>query len=81
MAVNIQEFTVTQGGVAQVNVPTIVITAQVEEDGVIIADYTGDNALIFPNVFATLSADQRMALMNEGGIAQQVVRMKAGLET
>ncbi len=43
---NLQQFTVTSEGAAQVTVPSYAITARVEEDdGTVLADFTGPNAL------------------------------------
>lgn len=78
MSINIQSFGFTAGEAANLNLPTHTITAIVDQDGQIIADYTGANAIQWPAVLALLSADQRTALMDE--IAQRIVLMKAGVQ-
>ena len=43
-----------------------------------IADFTGANAIQYPAVLATMSADQRATLMDQ--IAQTIVLIRAGLQ-
>ena len=75
---NIQNFSVTPGNPAQINVPTHQINASVQEDdGTVIADYTGANALRWPEVLNSLSPEQQQQIADAN--AQQVVLMKAGL--
>jgi hypothetical protein len=74
---NLQNFGVTSGNPAQINVPTHVITATVDEGGEVIADYTGQNALRWPEVLATLSSEQQQVIADT--VAQTVVLMKAGI--
>ena len=74
---NIQNFGYTEGAAVNVNVPETVITARVEEDnGAVLADYTGPNALHFPAVLSTMTVEQRAELL--GQIAQTIVLIKAG---
>ena len=74
---NIQNFGYSEQAAVNVNVPDTVITARVEEDnGAVLADYTGPNALHFPAVLSTMTVEQRANLL--GQIAQTIVLIKAG---
>ena len=56
---SLQSKEVERGNPGNVNTPTWLISAIVQQDGVVVADFTGTNALRFPAVLATLSiADQ-----------------------
>lgn len=73
-------FLITPLGAASVSVPRAQIEAKVVDSsnqGTVIADFTGANALIFPAVIGTLSAADRLELAQL--IAHWLVRKKAGL--
>lgn len=73
-------FLITPLGSANVNVPRAQIEARVvdsSDQSVVIADFTGANALIFPAVIGTLTAAQRLELAQF--IAGWLIRTKAGL--
>lgn len=76
---SLNNFGYAEGVAAQVTVPVTTITATVtENDGVtLIADYTGEHAILFPAVLAALSSEQRVTLMDL--IAQQIVLLRAGV--
>ena len=74
---NVQNFGYTEGGAAQITVPVTTITATVDEGGEVIADYTGANALRWPECLAALDPDQRAQLLDE--IAITIVLMRAGV--
>lgn len=74
----LQQFATTIGASKSVSVPQVTITAVVySNDGALLADFTGANALLFPNVLTSLTAAQRQALVDQ--IAQAIVLMRAGL--
>jgi hypothetical protein len=75
---NFQDYGITHGGAAQVNVQAFTIACRVEEDDTtVIADYTGENALVFPSVLSTLTEEQRRQIVD--AVAQTIVLMRAGL--
>lgn len=76
---SIQSFVITDTGKKNVpNCPTFTIAAQVFDDqGGLVADFTGGNVLDFPSVAATLTAQQQVWL--EQLVARWLVRAKAGL--
>lgn len=75
---NLQQFSVTSEGAAQVTVPSYEIAARVEDgDGTVLADFTGGNALHFPAVLASLTSEQRAELNDQ--IAATIVLMRAGV--
>jgi hypothetical protein len=75
-----QEFAITEGAPVQVNAFDDVVAGQVQDDeGDIISDLTGDAALHFPAVLATLTADQRRVILDDMGVGQYLLKVKAGL--
>ena len=75
-------FSVTATGVDQINVNAYDLQAQVVDDGDqhIIADYTNSNAIRYPDVLNTLTDEQRQFILNDMGVAQQIMKWKAGVE-
>ena len=75
---NLMQFSVTEGGAAEVTVPDVVIAGRIEDDaGNVIADYTGLGAQHFPACLSALTPMQRAALYDQ--IAGTVIYMRAGL--
>lgn len=75
---DIQNFSVTAEAAATVNVPMFTITAQIyDDDQNLVADFTGQDAIVIAGLSSTLSADQRQQLVSQ--IAQTLVLMRAGL--
>ncbi len=77
---DLQNFSITPMAAANINVPRATIEAQITDSqtGVVLADFTGVNALTFPGVLTTLTAAQRRDLIDL--IATRIIFMKAGLE-
>jgi hypothetical protein len=79
--VMLQQYAVTRNGTVNINnFPRYTITAQViGDDGTtVLADFTGANALSFPAVLSTLTAQQRDDFI--AMIAIWIVRVRAGLD-
>ena len=77
---DILQFQITPLASASVNVPRAQIEGKVVDSTnqqTVIADFTGANALVFPAVIATLTAQQRLDLAQL--IAGWLLRTKAGL--
>lgn len=75
---DIQAFSITPLGPANVNMPRATIAGRIEEpSGTVVADFTGANALTWPGVVNQLTAEQRSALIDL--IAQTLLLMRAGL--
>jgi hypothetical protein len=76
---DLQNYSLTAGGAATLTLPQHTIAGRVTDSttGATLADFTGDSALSFPSVLATLTAAQRDELLSQ--IAQQILLMKAGL--
>lgn len=74
-----QNFAVTRQSAANVNVPTHRLEAQLTDSGTgaMLADFTGDNAVEWPSVLATLTTQQQDQIASD--LAQQVLLWKAGL--
>lgn len=70
-------FKITPMPVASItNVPRLRIECQlVEEDGTLLANFMGANAIVFPDVFSTLTNAQRHALIQQ--IATFLIGVKA----
>lgn len=77
---DIQNFLITPLTNANINVPRARIEATVNDSntGTILADFTGVNALIWPGVVSTLSAEERRELVDI--IAIWLIHKKAGVE-
>lgn len=83
---DLQAFSVVQNGAMNINqCPRYVITGQYEQSNPttgmieIIADFTGANALDFPNVLKTLTLEQINFLVNKW--SPDLLAIKAGLLT
>ncbi|CAB4174320.1 hypothetical protein UFOVP1028_28 [uncultured Caudovirales phage] len=74
-----QEHAITRNGTVSIaSFPRFTITAKVyDNDGTLLADFTGASALSFPGVVTTLTAAQQVELAQL--IAQWLVTTKAGL--
>lgn len=74
-------FGITRGVPAQVNVPTHNIAVRVvdteADPDAEIANYTGENALRWPSVLATLTAEQQDEIAAD--VANKLIGWKAGL--
>lgn len=77
---DLQNFSITPQGAANVNVPRAVISAQLtdEHNGELLNDFTGANAINFPGVLSTLTAQQRASLVQD--VAQRIILMRAGID-
>lgn len=77
---DLQNFTITPLGNANVNVPRATISCTVTDSmtGAVIADFTGANVINWPGVISTLTAAQRRELIDL--IANYLVLVKAGLQ-
>lgn len=64
--------------VSQVTTQKHSITAIITEGAQVIADFTGSNALSFPEVLDTIDSDKRQEIVTD--LASRIVRIKAGLE-
>lgn len=74
---SIRQFTVAPLVAVQVTVPRFQIEAQIlDDDGTVIADYTGANALVFPAVLATLTPAQRRLVLE--GMLLKLLLYRAG---
>jgi hypothetical protein len=66
----LQQLGATAAGTANVNVPRYTITAQVfADDGTLVADFTGANAINFPADLGKLTVARRNALLRQIGTA------------
>lgn len=73
-------FAITPQSAANVNVPRATIEATVVDSSnqnVVLADFTGANALNFPGVISTLAAADRLELAQM--VANWLILKKAGL--
>jgi len=63
---NIDQFSITPLASASVNVPRAQVEGRLLDDatGAVIADFTGANAVIFPNVLSNLTAAERLEVLN-----------------
>lgn len=77
---DLQNFTVTAQAAANINVPRFTISCTVTDSqtGAVLADFTGANAITFPGVLTTLTAQQRRDLLDL--IVTKIIFQKAGLE-
>lgn len=76
---DINQFAVIpEASASQVTTQRHGITAIVTEGAQTIADFTGGNALSFPEVLDTIDSTKRQELITD--MAQRIVRIKAGLE-
>lgn len=75
-----QNYSVTRRSAVNVNVPRYEIQVRVTDSntGATIADFTGANALMWPGVLSTLTAEQRDVLIDQ--IASMIINMKAGIQ-
>lgn len=76
---DLQEFSVVRQTATNVNIPSYRISGKLtdSETGAVLADFTDANALAWPSVLSTLTVAQQDQIA--GGIAQQLLSMKAGL--
>jgi len=76
---NLMQFSVTEGAAAEVTVADVVIAGRIEDDqGNVMADYTGAAAQHFPACLAALTPEQRQTLYDQ--IAATVLYMRAGMQ-
>ncbi len=79
---DLRDFSITPGSPKGLVLPRQIIQARVISDEFpfnTIADFTGENALEFPEVFSTLTQDQQNALIRSW--ATTIVLLKAGVIT
>jgi len=75
------EYAITPLAAAAVTVPRATIAARIVDStnqSIVLADFTGANALSFPGVLTTLTAAQRQELVQM--IATWLLMTKAGLQ-
>lgn len=77
---DLQNYSLTPAGSANVNVPRALIQARVVDSvtGQVLFDFTGANQIVFPAVWAQLTPAQRLALGDI--LAPHLIYMVAGLE-
>lgn len=75
-----QSISITDLADASVTVPRFQVSCQVKDSqtGAILSDFTGANALTFPNALGTLTAQQKRSLLR--GLVRRMILMKAGLD-
>lgn len=75
-----QSLGITDLADASVTVPRFQISCKVTDSqtGAVLSDFTGANALTFPNALATLTAQQKKTLLR--GLVKRMILMKAGLD-
>ena len=74
------DFSITPLASASVNVPRAQIEARIvdsSDQSIVIADFTGANAIMFPAVLTTLTGPERLILARL--VATWLIRNKAGL--
>lgn len=73
-------FSVTKVGTVQATIPVVTISCTVvdsADQSKVLADFTGANAISFPTVWKTLSADEKDEFADM--VADWLIRTKAGL--
>ena len=77
---DLQKFKITALSAANVNVPRATIEGQICDSttGAVLHDFTGANALTFPGVLTTLTAEQRRVLVER--LASWLLMVKGGFE-
>lgn len=75
---DLQNFSVVEAAAADVVVPSYIIEGQLADSnsGAVLADYTGENAIHFPQDLATMTVEQRNALLEQ--VFYNIVQIKAG---
>ena len=74
------DFDITPLGAVSVSVPRASIEARVvdsSDQSIVLADFTGANAIVFPQVILTLTPAQRLQMARL--LAMWLIRLKAGL--
>lgn len=76
---DLQNFSVTTRARARITVPRATISAQVTDSdtGAVLQDFTGANALLFPEVIDTLTTEESDAFLTY--IAFWLIQKKAGM--
>ena len=76
---DLQNFSITPQVSININVPSYVIAGRITDSqtGTVLADFTGLNAIQFPSVLGTLTAQQRRDLLDL--FVTQLIFAKAGL--
>lgn len=61
-----QQFTVTRGNNVTVSMPSATISGKITDSttGTVLVDFTGPNAIQFPQIMATLTAAQRSTFID-----------------
>ena len=63
---NYQNFSITALGAATITAPILKIEVSVEDDaGTVLADRTGENAILWPTDLAGLDADTQRAILDQ----------------
>ena len=75
---DLTDFSITPQGSSSVTVPRATIAGKLvdSQTGILLADFTGANAIQFPSVLATLSVAQRKDIIDL--IATLIINQKAG---
>lgn len=73
---DLQQFSVSRGSPGNLNTPRHVIAGRLQEGSTVIADFTGENALRWPDILATLTPEQQDEIV--GDVATKLINMRAG---
>lgn len=76
---DLQNHAVTRVAPGNINTPRHAVTGQLVEGQAVVADFTGENAIRWPDVLATLSVAQQDAIIAD--IKIRLINMAAGLDT
>lgn len=80
-AVDLQQFSVVKGSPKAAVLPRFTISAKITESDApytVLFDFTGQNAIVWPDVINELTPEQQDEMINR--LAIWLVRTKAGLE-
>lgn len=73
---DLQEFSVQRTTPGNINSPRHTIAGKLMDGTNVIADFTGENAIRWPDVLATLSPEQQDQIIADNAVA--IINMKAG---
>jgi len=73
---DLANFSTVPASPGNLNSPRHKIEGQLVEGSTILNDFTGDNAIFYPDVLATLSVENQNEIV--GMVAERLINMKAG---
>lgn len=75
---DLKNLTITAGGTVTPTLQQFTVSVQVtnSQTGAVLADFTGANVLVWPNVLATLTVTQRRELIER--VMWDVIRRRSG---